>query len=324
MSPTSRRRFLALSAACAVLPSMAMPTAWPVRPVRLLVPGGPGGVTDVRARWLAPRLSAVLGQPVIVENRAGAGGIVAMESAARDAEGHTIVVIHQGTMAVNPALHPKLPYDPLRDFMPLTLFGIGPLALVVPVKSQATTVAELLEMARSRREPLAFGSPGVGTPPHLAGALFCREGAIRATHIPYKSGGHAASDLMAGHVDFSIEGLTLTRPLVQEGRLRALAVTARSRVPFMSGVPTLREAGLANYEFNGWTGFAVHGSVPYGAALKAHAAITEVMRTAEAADYFAAIAADPGVMTPEACAAFIREEQLRIARLVRDAGIRAE
>jgi tripartite-type tricarboxylate transporter receptor subunit TctC len=323
MHTITRRRFLSLAAACAA-PALAMPTSWPVRPVRLLVPGGAGGVVDVRARWLAPRLSALLGQPVFIENKAGAGGLLAMESAARDADGHTIVMVHQGTMATNPALYAKLPYDPLRDFMPLTLFGIGALALVVAPHIKAASVAELLQLGRSRREPLTFGSPGVGTPPHLAGALFCREGAIQATHIPYRSGGQAASDLMAGHVDFSIEGLTVSRPLVQAGRLRALATTARERVASMAGVPTLRESGLPNYAFQGWVGLAVHGTVPYAAAVKAHAAIAQVMRSAEAVEYFAADGAEPGLLSPEDFAAFIRDEQVRIARIVRDAGIRAE
>lgn len=324
MSPTSRRRFVCLAAASLAWPALSAPTTWPARPVRLLVAGGPGGVTDVRARWLAPRLSAVLGQPVLVENRAGAGGILAMEGAAREADAHTIVLIHQGTMATNPALHAKLPYDPLRDFAPLTLFGIGALALVVAPRNPATTVAELVQLARERREPLSYGSPGVGTPPHLAAALFCRESAIQATHIPYKGGGQAASDLMAGHLDFSIEGLSVSRPLVQGGRLRALATTSRARVPSMPGVPTMREAGLPNYEFNGWVGLAMHASVPQPVLLKAHEAIAGLLRTAEAAEYFAAVGAEPGLMSPEACAAFIREEQVRIARIVRDAGIRAE
>lgn len=323
MKPITRRRFLSL-AACAAAPALAMPTAWPVRPVRLLVPASPGGVTDVRARWLAPRLSSLLGQPVIVENKGGAGGLVAMEAAARDADAHTLVVVHQGTMAVNPAIYAKLPYDPLRDFMPLTPFGIGALALVVAPHIKAASVAELLAFARGRGEPLSFGSPGVGTPPHLACELFCRQGAIKGTHVPYRGGGQAASDLMAGHVDFSIEGLSVTRPLVQAGRLRALATTARERVASLADVPTLRESGLPDYVFHGWAGFAVHGTVPYAAALRAHAAISEVMRTPEAAEYFAAAGADPGLMSPEAFAAFIRDEQVRIARIVREAGIRAE
>lgn len=327
MKTTDRRRFLCIAAACLAAPaaSGAAAAPWPSRPVKLLVPGGAGGVVDIRARWLAPRLAAVLGQAVVVENKPGAGGILGMESAARgEADPHTIVLVHQGTMAVNPALHAKLPYDPLHDFAPLTLLGIGSLALVVRPQLEVASVDDLLRLARSRRQPLAFGSPGIGTPPHLAGELFVRETGITATHVPYRGGGQAASDLMAGHVDFSIEGLTVTRPLVDSGRLKALATTGRERTPSMPGVPTLREAGIAGYSFQGWVGLVMQAATPPEIVARAHAALAQVLSTPEAAAYFAEAGAEPGLLTPVAFTAFIREEQVRMARLVRDAGIRAE
>ena len=323
---TNRRRMLAAALALAAAPVVrGAASPWPIRPVRLVVPGGTGGVTDVRARWLAPRLGAVLGQPVVVENKAGAGGIVAMESLARgEADTHVIAVVHQGTMAVNPAMHAKLPYDALRDFAPLCLLGIGPLALVVRPQLEVASLADLLRLARSRAQPLTFGSPGVGTPPHLAGELFRRESGIAALHVPYRGGGQAATDLMAGHVDFSVEGLSVTAPLVKSGRLRALATTGPERVAALPDVPTMREAGLPNYTFRGWVGLAMQAATPRDIVARAHGAIAQVLATPEAIEWFAAAGAVPGQLSPDAFAAFVLEEQQSIGRIVREAGLRAE
>jgi tripartite-type tricarboxylate transporter receptor subunit TctC len=326
MSTFDRRRFIACSLATALAPWEARAQGpWPSKPFRLIVPGGPGGVTDIRARWIASRLSPILGQPVIVENKPGAGGILGMEAAARaEPDGYTMAIVHQGTMAVNPFIYPKLSYDPLRDFIPLTPLGIGSLALVVRPDLEARNVAELVSLARARTAPLAFGSPGLGTPPHLAAELFVREAGIKALHVPYRGGGQAAADLMAGHIDFAVEGLTVTRPLVQSGRLRALATTGLARVASMPDLPTLREAGLPGYLFVGWVGIAVPANVPRPVVAAAHEALAKVLSSQEAIDWFAAVGAETGLQSPEAFASFVREEQARLGRLVREAGIRME
>ena len=297
--------------------------AWPQKPVHILVPAGTGGVADVRARYLAERLQADIGQPVVVENRAGAAGNIGTEIAARSApDGYTLVIVHQGTMAVNPHLYAHLPYDPLRDFKPLTRLGHGPLMLAVSPSLPVHSVRDLIALGKTRR--LSYGSPGIGTPPHLAAALFAREAGIEATHVPYRGGGQSASDLMGGHVDFEVEGLTVLMPQVKAGRLRALAITGAARNPACPDVPTMKEAGLRDYEYTGWVGIALPAATPAPVVAQVHDAIAHVLQSKETREWFGAAAADPTPDTPDAFAAVIRGDYERLGRLIRDAGIKAE
>jgi tripartite-type tricarboxylate transporter receptor subunit TctC len=318
-----RRSFLAALAAFAALGARAS-EAWPARPLRILA-GGSGSVTDIRARWLAARLAPVLGQPIVVENRAGAGGVLTMEAGARSApDGYSLVIVHQGTVAVNPFIYKSLPYDPFRDFAPITRLGIGPLVLVTNPALPATSLEELLALARSRKAPLNFATPGVGTPPHVATELMKRDSGISATHVPYKTGGQAASDLIAGHVDFAIEGITVMRPHIQAGRVRALATTGAHRASSLPDVPTFAEAGLPGYHFLGWVGIAMPAGTPKAIVDRSYAAIAQVMDTTEARAWFAESGADPGVVPPEEFADFMRMEYDRLGRVLREAGIKAE
>jgi tripartite-type tricarboxylate transporter receptor subunit TctC len=319
-----RRTFCSSLAALAAVPAVANVPAWPAKPLRIIA-GGVGSVTDVRARWLADRLSAQLGQPVLVENKQGAGGILAMEAGARSApDGYTLVVVHQGTVAANPYLYASLPYDPFRDFAPVTRMGVGSLVMAVNQALGVRTLAEFRDLARKRSAPLAFGSPGIGTPPHLATELFKRETGIAASHIPYKAGGQAASDLIGGHVDFSIEGITVLRPHVEAGRLVALATTGAERVASMPAVPTMQEAGVPGFVFIGWTGLAVAAATPKPVVDRLYEALARVLDTPEAKAWFALSGAEPGLMPPAEFTAFMRAESDRLGRVIREAGIRAE
>jgi tripartite-type tricarboxylate transporter receptor subunit TctC len=319
-----RRSFCSSLAALAAAPALANVPAWPSKPLRIIA-GGTGSVTDLRARWLADRLAAQLGQPVMVENKSGAGGVLAMEAGARSApDGYTIVVVHQGTVAANPHLYASLPYDPFRDFAPITRLGVGSLVMAVNPALGVRTLAEFRALARSRSRPLAFGSPGIGTPPHLATELFKREAGVAADHIPYKTGGQAASDLIGGHVDFSIEGITVLRQHVESGRVVALATTSAERVASMPTVPTMHEAGLPGFVFIGWVGLAVPAATPKAIVDRLYEAVARVLDTAEAKAWFALSGADPGVIPPAEFAAFMRAESDRLGRLIREAGIRAE
>jgi tripartite-type tricarboxylate transporter receptor subunit TctC len=321
----NRRDFCSLLA-LAALPAAAQPgAAWPTRPVQLLVPGGVGGVTDVRARWLAPRLSAVVGQPVVVENKPGASGFIGMEAGARAGpDGHTLLVVHQGSMVFNAYLYEKLPYDPRRDYAPITRMGMGSLALVTHPAIGARSLEAFVALARGRDRPLTYSTPGVGTPPHIATELFLREAGFRATHVPFKGGGQAANDLLGGHVDFSIEGLTVTTPHVKAGRLLALAVTGPKRSVALPEVPTMREAGLANYRFEGWVGLAAPAATPAPLVQRIYAALAPVLESAESRAWFAAAGAEPAAVPPEAFAAFLAEEHARWGAVIREAGIHAE
>ena len=298
---------------------------WPSKPVTLLVPGGTGGVIDIRSRWLSQRLSEAIGQPVILEYKPGAGGLVGMEAAARmPADGYTLIAIHQGTIAFNPALYSHLPYDPIRDFAPVARLGAGPLSLVANSALGVKTVPELIALARSRSTPLAFGSPGVGTPPHIAGELFRREARIEALHVPYKSGGASISDVIGGHIDFSIEGFTVTLPHVAAGRLTMLATTGARRLERWPDVPTVREQGLAGFVYEGWVGLALPGAAPAPLVQSVYRPIAKILAGDEAREFFGAAAADPDPMTPETFAAFIRAETARWGATIREFGIRLE
>lgn len=333
MQPTrhdATRRRLSVGFVTALILALARTAAtaeapWPTKPIRLVVPGGPGGVIDVRARWLADRLGPVLGQLMVVENRTGAGGNIGMEHVARSApDGYTLAIIHQGTMAMNPHLYARTGYDALVDFVPITRLGMGPLMLAVPADSPAKSAADLIRIAKARPGQFSFGSPGNGTPPHLASELFKRLAGIDVLHVPYKGGGQETQALVAGQIDFTIEGLNVQLPQVKGGRLRALAVTSASRLLLLPDMPTLAEAGVPGYEFIGWVGVAAPAATSPAIIDRLYRAIAAVESTAEARNWFAAVGAEPGVIAPDAFAAVVRAEYAHWGRVIRDAGIRIE
>lgn len=322
-------RFVALFACSLIavlnVSAAADDLAWPTKPIQLVVPGGVGGVTDIRARWLADHLARALHQSIIVENKPGAGGNIGTALGARSApDGYTLTIIHQGTMTVNPYLYSHLGYDPIADFAPITHLGVGPLLLVVHPDMPVTTVAELVQLAKAKPGQLNFGSPGIGTPPHLAAELFKRAAGIDAVHIPYKGGGQEVSDLIAGHIDYAIEGLTVLLQYVQAGRLRPLAVTGPRRVASLPDVPTMAEAGVPGYEFQGWVGIAAPAATPKPIVAKLYREISTILATPEAREWFAAFGADPGADAPEVFAASIRAEHAKWGRVIRETGIKLE
>src|SRR5262245_3516858 len=328
MQPT-RRRFLGSAGALAVAGPITSPGAqsigWPNKPIRIIVPGGPAGVTDIRARWLAERLSPALGQPIVVENRAGAGSNLGTAAAARSApDGYTLVIVHIGTMTLNPHLYANPGYDPLTDIAPITRLGVGPQALAVHKDVPARSVQELLALARARPDELTFVSPGVGTPGHLASSLLMHLTGIRATHIPYKGGGQAVQDLSAGHVTFTIEGLTVLKPFVQDGRLRALAVTTAQRAKSMPDVPTMTEAGVPGYELTAWAGIGAPAATPRPVIARLYGGLAKTLATPEAIACFESFGVEPGGEPPDAFAALVRAQYARFGEVIRAMGIKAE
>lgn len=320
-----RRRFLSLGVAgCAATAWPARAADWPSRPIRLIA-GGAGSVTDIRARWLADRLGTALGQPMVVENNAAAGGNLAAVLVARAApDGHTLLLTHQGIAAINPHLFQKPGYDALADFAPVARLGIGQLALAVPAASPISSVADLLARARARPGAMNFGSNGNGTPPHLAAEQLKRMAGIEAVHVPYKGGGALLTALLGSQVDWAIEGLTPLLPHVKSGTVRALAVTGARRVPAWPDVPTVAEAGVPGYEYIGWTGIAAPAATPQPVVERLNLEINRVATTDEGRRFFAQAGADAGELTPAEFAGFIRAEHARLGRLIRDAGLKAE
>jgi tripartite-type tricarboxylate transporter receptor subunit TctC len=329
MRPLIHRRQLliqGLGLTLAPLASLAtaQPASWPSRPLKL-VAGGPGSVTDIRARWLAERLGAALGQPVVVENNGAAGGNVGAAQVARAApDGHTLLMTHQGIAAINPHLYASPGYDSLRDFAPVARFGIGALVLVVPAASLDQTVPDLLRHAKAKPGSQNFGTPGNGLPPHMAAVQFMRMAGIEATHVPYKGGGAMMTGLLAGEVDWSIEGLTASLPQVKAGRLRAVAVTSAHRVPSLPEVPTFAEAGVPGYEYIGWTGVSAPAGTPIAVVERLNLEINRIATSDEGRRWFQGTGADAGEQTPAEFAAFVRAEHAKMGALVRAAGLRAE
>ncbi|MCW5662064.1 MAG: tripartite tricarboxylate transporter substrate binding protein [Burkholderiaceae bacterium] len=321
----TRRQAALMGAATLFMPQVkAQATVWPSKPLRI-VTGGAGGVTDIRARWLADRLSAALGQPVVVENNAaGAGNVGAQQVARSAADGYTLLLIHQGTAAVNPHLFSQAGYNPLTDFAPITRFGHGSLLLAVHPSVPAGSVRELIALAKSKPGELNFGSAGNGTPPHLAGELFKRTAGVDATHVPFKGGGAMMQALLGGHVQYCIEGLTAALPQVRMGHLRALGVTGEQRAPSLPDVPTIAEAGVPGYHYAGWTGLVAPAATPRAVVERLHGEIAKIAAGDEARQWFATSGSDAAILSPPEFADFIRSEHAKLGKLIRDAGVRVD
>ena len=303
----------------------ALAQDYPTQPVRLISPGPPGSPSDIRARWVADKLAPALRQAVIVENKAGAGGNIGAETAAKSpADGYTLLLVHQGILAVNPHLYARTGFDALNDFAPVTRIVDSVLMLAVPPQSPARSVADLVSMAKAKKGALSFGSSGVGTPPHMAGELFKRVAGIDVVHVPYKGATPALMDLLGGRLAFTIDGLSSQAPQVKAGKLRALAVTSRERLPSFPDIPTLAESGYPQYEYRAWMGIVAPARTPREIILRLNAELVAALRTREAREWFDAQGGMPIGDSPEQFAAYIREEHARFGAIVRETGIRAD
>jgi tripartite-type tricarboxylate transporter receptor subunit TctC len=317
----SRRAAIALAAA-APLPVFAQ--AYPSRPVRLLVPFIPGSAPDVIARSLAERLSSALGQPVVIENRAGAGGNIGFEVGARAASDGYTIILGTNSLVINPALHARaLPFDPLRDFAPVTLAFAMPHMLVVPPDLPARDVAGLVALLKAEPEKHNFASGGNGSGAHLAGALFLNAAGVRATHVPYRGAPEIITSVMAGQTSFGFPTMSTAVPLVKDAKLRALAVTSPARNPAMPDVPAMAEA-LPGFDLVSW--FAL--MVPAGTPAAIIARLDEVTRAVLAEPEFARkMTADGTVivgMPADRFGPYLRQEQTKWAEAVRLSGARVD
>ena len=274
---------------------------------------------------MAERLTPLLGQNVIVDNRPGAGGLIGTQAGARSlADGHTLTLIHLGTMAINPHLYSRLGYDPLADFIPITQVTGGPQLLVVHPSVRASSVSELISLIKAQPGQLNFGSAGVGTPGHLASELFKRSAALDVVHVPYKGGAQAVSALLAGQITFMAENPSVLVQHVASGRLRALAVTGATRLKSLPEVPTTAEAGSAELELVAWTGLAVPAGTPKPVVDRIHREVRDLMATPKASEWLELIGSYPRTESPESFARVIRADHAKWGKVIRDAGIRLE
>ena len=329
--PTAAISKLALFALCAAFATVApLASAWaaesyPSKPIRIIVTGTPGGPPDLLARWLAERLGPVLGGAIVVENRPGAGGNVAMQAAARSApDGYTLVVAGQGPFALNPHMYANPGYNAIADFAPITQIERGALLLAVNPQVPVYSVAELIALANRKPGELNYGSPGTGTPPHLASELFNRSVNLKVVHVPYAGASAAMLDLIAGRLTFTFGTLNLQLPQVKAGKIRALAVTSLTRIEALPEIPTVAESGLPGFEYIGWLGIAAPAGTPAPIVERLQREISAILLTDGGRKYFASYGREPVASTPAAFAAFIRTEHAKWGQVIADLNIKAE
>jgi len=314
----------ALGGALAPLAAHAQ-VGYPERIVTIVVPFAPGGGTDIAARILATRLGEKFKQSFVVDNRAGAGGIVGADAVAKaKPDGYTLLVGNVGTQAINQSLYPKMPYDADKAFAPISLFADLPFALVVNPKVPARTPKELVALAKADPDKYTFASSGSGGSPHLTAEIFQQATGAKLTHVPYKGGGPAMSDLMAGHVDMLFASILETSSYVKTGKLRALAVTSPTRSPGMPEVPTLAEQGIANAESGSWVALLAPAGTPQPIIDKLSAAVKEVVSQPDVRDKLIAQGATPRGTTPAELQATIDADKDRYARVIKARNVRVE
>jgi len=291
----------------------------------MVVPFSAGaGVTDIMARLVGQHLGASLGQPVVIENRPGAGGVPGTEAVSKAApDGYTLLMTNVA-LVVTPYLYSKLPYDAEKDFTPVTLVNTAPLMLVVHPTVAATSVKELIAYAKAHPGELSFGSGGVGSTPHLSGELFKSLSGIDVLHVPYKGGAPALNDLVGGQLSFMVENMPGTMPFVRSGKLRALAVTSARRSSLEPGLPTMAEAGVPGYEVVGWNGIVAVKGTPPEIVARLHAEVAKILHAPEVKERLAALGAEPVGNTPDEFGAFIKAERARWGRIIKEKGIRSE
>jgi len=304
------------------LPVLAQ--SYPSKPIRLVLPYPPGGGTDVIARPLAQKLTEQLGQQVIVDNRGGAGGNIGMEFVAKSpADGYTLLFALTAQYAVNLSLYPKLPYDPVRDYAPISLLANAPYLLVVHPALPAKSVAELVALVKARPGQLSYSSSGNGSGAHLAGEMLRSLARVEIVHVPYKGAGPAMPDLIAGQVQLSFITYTAAGPHIKTGRLRALGVTTAKRSPTLPDLPAIGET-VAGYDSAVWYGFAAPAGTPLEIVSKLNA---EVLRVLAAPDFRSRItleAVSPIGSTPEEFGSFMKSEIVRWAKVVKDSGAKVD
>jgi tripartite-type tricarboxylate transporter receptor subunit TctC len=311
---------IAILAACAPLLGWA---AWPEKPIRMVVPYAAGGGADNTARIVAQQMSAALGQQIVIDNRPGAGGVIGADNVAKAAADGYTVLYDASAFSVNPSLR-KLPFDATKDFIPVSLVATAPQILVVPVTAPYKTVAEFIDFARKNPGKLTFASAGGGTGSHLAGEALNEQAKLNLLHVPYKGGAPALTDVMGEQVSAYFGNVASTISYVKGGKLRALAVSSRQRVPSLPETPTLDESGLPGYNVVEWNGVFLPKGTPADIVQRFGKAVQDAVADAEVRKKLLQLGLNPAGTTPEAFGKFVREEMGRVNTLVRARNIRID
>lgn len=323
MYPSLKRLFTILLLSLAATVCAQSTDSYPNRPVKLIIPFPPGGSNDVVGRMIGAQLALRLGQPVVVDNKGGAGGLIGTEQAAKsEADGYTLLFVSSAYTA-NGALY-KLPYDPAKAFAPVAMLASGPNVLAVPPSLPVNSVRELIAMAKANPGKLNYASAGIGSFQHLGGALFVNMAQVDIVHVPYKGGGPAMLDVMAGNPQIIMGALVQTLPQIKAGKFKALAVGGAKRSPALPDVPTLSEAGVPGYEAVNWWGIVVPAGTPKGILDRLHRELSAVQKLPEMVKRFEAEAVEPVAMTQAEFGRYLEQDTAKWARLIKEAGITAQ
>ncbi len=313
-----------LSFACAVPAEAQQATSYPARPVRIIVPQSPGASTDLTARLIAQKLSVVLGQPVIVDNRPGAGSVIGTEDVAKATpDGHTLLVV-ASSLTLNPTLHKNLGYDPVRDFAPITQLSSFPNMITVHPTLPVKTVKDLIAFAKAKPGALNYGSSGTATGTHLSAELFKYMTGTEMVHVPYKGGGAAIPALLGGQVHLGFPTVASVLSHVRAGKLRAVAVTTAKRSPVLPEIPTIAESGVPGYDHGPWNGFLAPAKTPRAIVTRLNEETARILHSPDTKALFLAEGAEPVGDKPEAFAATIKSEIAKWAKVIQAAGIKAD
>lgn len=304
---------------------MANAQEWPIKPIKWIVPFPPGGAMDVIARSLAEKSSKSLGQPIVVENKPGAGGNIGSELVARsDADGYTMLITSIG-MATNKYLYPKLPYDPVKDFAPVSLVAIVPNVLVTnATQPNVKTVADVIANAKAQPGKLTYASAGNGTSIHLAGEVFTSMAKIEMQHIPYKGSGPAVTDLLGGQVNYMFDSITSAKPHIASGKLRPIGLTTLKRSKSLPGVPTIAESGLPGYDVTPWFAVFMPANTPKPIITKLNRTLVTSMATSEIKEKFDAIGAEPIGSSPKELTTYLNKEIDRWGKVITSNNIKSD
>lgn len=313
---------IAVAMACHAAGAVAQP--YPSRAIRFVVPYAPGSTTDTLARLLGPRLTEALGQPVVIDNRAGAAGNVGTDIVAKaQADGHTLVIV-PGSHAINPSLYPKLPFDPVKDFSTVALVASAPLLIAANPNLPATSMRDLIALVRAKPGAIRYASGGSGSPTHLAMELLKSMAQVDIVHVPYKGGGSVLTALLSGEVQLTPSGVLVLMPLARAGRIKLLATTSAKRISVAPEVPTVAESGVPGFAVSGWWGVLAPAATPRAVVQRLNEVIVRALQQPELRERLAADGIEPAGGTPAAFADHLKRELVMWSKVVRESGARAE
>ena len=295
---------------------------YPAKPIRFIVPFAPAGPTDTQARWAAQQLNAVFGQPVVVENRPGAGGVPGTDAVVKSVpDGYTLLAGNPGPLTIAPSARAQLPYEPLRDLTPIILIAKSASCLTAHPSLPARGIREFVALAKSQPGKINYGTPGVGTVGHFATELFATQAGVRLNHVPYKGAAQYLVDLLAGNIEIALAQFAQSAPLARDGKLRCLGATSRERTPLLPEVATIAEQGLKGYESYNWNGVLAPAATPKPVVARIHEVLAKALATPEARELYAGQGHEPGGLGLDDYGAFLKSETAKWAKVGKAAGI---